>query len=79
MHIAEIGTVAKSLPLLRQRLINSSFKAILQIVAYFLQKRYDKSDTQIRLCEAASEEKEVAYVIEQATKAVNVGDCHLTR
>ena len=39
MHIAEIGTVAKSLPLLRQRLINSSFKAILQIVAYFSQKR----------------------------------------
>lgn len=33
-----------------------------------------KSDTQIRLCEAPSEEKEVAYVIEQATKAVNVGD-----
>ena len=33
-----------------------------------------KSDTQIRLCEATSEEKEVAYVIEQATKAVNVGD-----
>ncbi len=31
-------------------------------------------DTQIRLCEAPSEEKEVAYVIEQATKAVNVGD-----
>lgn len=30
-------------------------------------------DTQIRLCEAPSEEKEVAYVIEQATKAVNVG------
>ncbi len=29
MHNAEIGTVAKSLPLLRQRLINSSFKAIL--------------------------------------------------
>jgi hypothetical protein len=38
MHIAEIGTVAKSLPLLRQRLINSSFKAILQIVAYFCKK-----------------------------------------
>ena len=33
-----------------------------------------KSDTQIRLCEAPSEEKEVSYVIEQATKAVNVGD-----
>lgn len=33
-----------------------------------------KDDTQIRLCEAPSEEKEVAYVIEQATKAVNVGD-----
>ena len=33
-----------------------------------------KSDTQIRLCEAPSEEKEVVYVIEQATKAVNVGD-----
>ena len=38
MHNAEIGTVAKSLPLLRQRLINSSFKAILQIVAYFSEK-----------------------------------------
>ena len=33
-----------------------------------------KHDTQIRLCEAPSEEKEVAYIIEQATKAVNVGD-----
>ncbi len=32
-----------------------------------------KSDTQIRLCEALSEEKEVAYVMEQATEAVNVG------
>ena len=31
-------------------------------------------DTQIRLCEAPSEEKEVAYIIGQATKAVNVGD-----
>ena len=31
-------------------------------------------DTQIRLCEAPSEEKEVAYVTEQATEAVNVGD-----
>lgn len=33
-----------------------------------------KSDTQIRLCEASSEENEIAYVMEQATKAVNVGD-----
>lgn len=32
-----------------------------------------KSDTQIRLCEASSDEKEIAYVIEQATKAVNEG------
>ena len=31
-------------------------------------------DTQIRLCEAPSEAKEVSYIIEQATKAVNVGD-----
>ena len=33
-----------------------------------------KSDTQIRLCEAPSEEKEVSYVTEQAIEAVNVGD-----
>lgn len=33
-----------------------------------------KADTQIRLCEATSEAKEVKYVMEQATKAVNVGD-----
>lgn len=33
-----------------------------------------KNDTEIRLCEAPSEEKEVAYVMEQATKAVNIGD-----
>ena len=32
-----------------------------------------KDDTEIRLCEAPSEEKEVAYIMEQATKAVNVG------
>ena len=32
------------------------------------------SDTQIRLCKAPSEEKEVAYIVEQATKAVNTGD-----
>lgn len=33
-----------------------------------------KEDTQIRLCEASSEAKEVKYIMEQATKAVNVGD-----
>lgn len=33
-----------------------------------------KEDTQIRLCEAPSEAKEVKYIMEQATKAVNVGD-----
>lgn len=33
-----------------------------------------KEDTQIRLCEAPSEIKEIQYVMEQATKAVNVGD-----
>lgn len=33
-----------------------------------------KEDTQIRLCEAPSETKEVEYIMEQATKAVNVGD-----
>lgn len=33
-----------------------------------------KEDTQIRLCEANSETKEVKYVMDQATKAVNVGD-----
>lgn len=32
-----------------------------------------KSDTQIRLCEAPSESKEVSYIMEQATKAVNQG------
>ena len=32
-----------------------------------------KEDTQIRLCEAISESKEVKYIMEQATKAVNVG------
>ena len=42
MHIAEIGTVAKSLPLLRQRLINNSFKAILQTVAYFTLKKLSR-------------------------------------
>ena len=42
MHIAEIGTVAKFLPLLMQRLINSSFKAILQIVAHFSKKKGGK-------------------------------------
>ena len=33
-----------------------------------------KEDTQLRLCEASSETKEVKYIMEQATKAVNVGD-----
>ncbi|MCM1311588.1 MAG: UvrD-helicase domain-containing protein [Bacteroides sp.] len=33
-----------------------------------------KDDTQIRLCTAPSEAKEVKYIMEQATKAVNVGD-----
>ena len=32
-----------------------------------------KSDTQIRLCEAPSEQQEVSYIIENATKAVNQG------
>ena len=33
-----------------------------------------KEDTQIRLCEASSEAKEVKYIMEQATKSINVGD-----
>ncbi len=33
-----------------------------------------KEDTQIRLCEASSEAKEVQYIMERATKAVSVGD-----
>lgn len=33
-----------------------------------------KEDTQIRLCEATSESQEVKYIMEQAIKAVNVGD-----
>lgn len=33
-----------------------------------------REDTQIRLCEATSESKEVKYIMEQATKAVNIGD-----
>ena len=32
-----------------------------------------KEDTQIRLCEASSEAKEVNYIMEQAKKAINVG------
>ena len=31
-------------------------------------------DTEIRLCEAPSEAKEVKYIMEQATRAVNIGD-----
>ena len=33
-----------------------------------------KEDTQIRLCEASSETKEGKYIMEQATKAFNLGD-----
>ncbi|MBF1371352.1 MAG: DEAD/DEAH box helicase family protein [Porphyromonas sp.] len=33
-----------------------------------------KENTQIRLYEATSEEKEVEYIMEQATKAINIGD-----
>ena len=33
-----------------------------------------KEDTQIRICKAPTEVKEVKYIVEQATKAVDIGD-----
>lgn len=57
------------------RSIIDAVQRFLPRMSIFSSKRdMTKEDTQIRLCEAPSEAKEVKYIMEQATKAVNVGD-----
>ena len=60
------------------RLSRSIIDAIQRFLPYmniFSAKRdMTKADTQIRLCVASSEEKEVGYIISQATKAIDTGN-----
>lgn len=64
------------------RIIHRLSRSIVDAVQRFLPRMnifsstidLTKVDTQIRLCESPSESKEVKYIMEQATKAVNVGD-----
>ncbi len=56
------------------RSIIDAVQRFLPRMTIFSSKRdMTKSDTQIRLCEATSEIKEVSYVFDNATKAVNQG------
>lgn len=56
------------------RSIIDAVQRFLPRMSIFSSKRdMTKSDTQIRLCEATSEAKEVSYIMEHATKAVNQG------
>ena len=56
------------------RSIIDAVQRFLPRINIFSSKRdMTKSDTQIRLCEATSEAKEVSYIMENATKAVNQG------
>ncbi|MGH6668198.1 3'-5' exonuclease [Bacteroides hominis] len=56
------------------RSIIDAVQRFLPRMSIFSSKRdMTKVDTQIRLCEATSEAKEVSYIMEQATKAVNQG------
>lgn len=64
------------------RIIHRLSRSIVDAVQRFLPRMnifsstidLTKVDTQIRLCESPSESKGVKYIMEQATKAVNVGD-----
>ena len=66
----ELGIIHR----LSQSIINAVQRFLPRLNIFSDKKEMMSSDTEIRLCEAPSEEKEVAYIMEQATKAVNVGD-----
>lgn len=81
MTPSEIGRLINGNPY-ELEIIHRLSRSIIDAVQRFLprmnifssKKDMTKEDTQIRLCEASSESKEVKYIMEQATKAVNVGD-----
>lgn len=77
---SQVGELINGIPFelgIIHRLSRSIIDAIqrfLPKMSIFSSKRdMTKKDTQIRLCEATSETKEVAYIMEQAIKAVNHG------
>lgn len=77
---SEIGNLIKGTPYelsIVHRLSHSIIDAVqrfLPSMNIFSSKvEAGKADTQIRLCEAPSETKEVNYIMKQATKAVNLG------
>lgn len=78
---SEIGRLINGEPY-ELDIIHRLSKSIIDAVQRFLPRMnifsatrdMTKADTQIRLCKANSESKEVKYIIEQATRAVNVGD-----
>lgn len=65
----ELGIVHR----LSRSIIDAVQRFLPQMSIFSSKRDMTKSDTQIRLCEATSEAKEVSYIMEQATKAVNQG------
>lgn len=78
---SEIGSLINGDPY-ELSIIHRLSRSIIDAVQRFLprmnifssKRDMTKEDTQIRLCEASSEAKEVQYIMERATKAVSVGD-----
>lgn len=65
----ELGIIHR----LSRSIIDAVQRFLPQMSIFSSKRDMTKSDTQIRLCEATSEAKEVSYIMEQATKAVNQG------
>lgn len=66
----ELGIIHR----LSRSIINAVQRFLPRMNIFSSKRDMTKEDTQIRLCEATSESMEVKYIMEQATKAVNVGD-----
>ncbi|OFQ08377.1 hypothetical protein HMPREF2955_03215 [Prevotella sp. HMSC073D09] len=66
----ELGIIHR----LSRSLIDAVQRFLPRMNIFSTKRDMTKEDTQIRLCEAPSEAKEVKYIMEQATKAINVGD-----
>ena len=65
----ELGVIHR----LSRSIIDAVQRFLPRMTIFSAKRDMTKSDTQIRLCEAPSEQQEVSYIIENATKAVNQG------
>ncbi len=59
---------------LSRSIIDAVQRLLPRMNIFYAKRDMTKEDTQIRLCEASSEAKEVQYIMERATKAVSVRD-----